>query len=398
MNTSGGYPNFSNLVIAMPLSGRSLRPEIMFAYHNMTPPMNTNLLLLHTNGWPVDAARNHLCKVAIEQGARYIFFMDEDVAPPSFTLRELIYKMEHTPDAAVIGGIYCLKVEKPEPLVFRGNGRGAYWDWRVGEFFEVTGLGMGCTLIRLEALKDIPQPWFMTISDISGQIDMNQAMKGYTEDLYFCEQVTQTKQWKIYADGSILCPHFDGNGKAYTLPPDSKPVRHLLVKPGDKKIVDIGCGENKYKTDEGTVIGVDVREDVHPDFRADFRKLPFATGEFDIVFSSHTLEHCPRADVDDCLDEWTRILGPDGELRLILPNIGWAADQIKKGIVDEHVLNVLYGAQTFGENFHKFGFTPDTLRAALEKRGLTKIDIKLDGYNIICRAQREAKRKKRAKR
>lgn len=397
---SVGYPNWVNLAICMPLSGRPLPPEIMFAFKQLGPPMNTNSYHFHTKGWPVDKARNHLVKCARAAKAPFLFFWDEDVEVPAYALRQLMYWMEHHPEAAAIGGIYCLKVDgKPEPLVFRGNGRGPFWDWRVGEFFAVTGIGMGCTVLRTAVFDDLEEPWFLTNNHSDNSIDGNPYTTGWTEDLYFCAKVEATKKWKMYADGSIICPHWDcKTGKSYTLPPDSKPMRHLMAKPGDLKIVDIGCGEMKYKTPEGTVIGVDIRDECNPDFRADFRKLPFATGEFDIVYSSHTLEHCDRQTADDTLDEWVRILKPSGEMRLVLPNLEWAAEKIKAGTIDNDVLNVLYGAQGAPENFHKNGFTPDTIKAMLARRGFKRIEIKLDRYNIAVQAWRgNGKAKKKAK-
>jgi hypothetical protein len=63
--------------------------------------------------------------------------------------------------------------------------------------------------------------------------------------------------------------------------------------------------------------------------------------------------------------------------------------------VDKPVLDVLYGSQTYEHNFHRFGFTPTTLRKKLEDRGLKILDEKLDGYNITVMAQKP-KRKKSA--
>jgi predicted SAM-dependent methyltransferase len=154
------------------------------------------------------------------------------------------------------------------------------------------------------------------------------------------------------------------------------------------KIVDLGCGENPYQTDEGDVLTVDVRDEVHPDYRADLRKLPFASNEFDVAYSSHVLEHFPRSDVGNVLDEWIRILKPEGELRLVLPNIAWAADRIKEGIINDDVMNVVLGAQTYEENFHKFLFTPQSLNKMLKERGFKRVDFELSGYNIYARGWR----------
>jgi SAM-dependent methyltransferase len=392
-----GYPHFPTLLFAIPFSGRPLPPQLTLAFHNCSPPMNYNTVMLNTYGAPIADARNMFCEKAIEIGAKYIFFWDEDVELPPQTLRELCFMMEHHPECGVIGGIYCLKVDRPEPLVFTGVGNGPCWDWKVGEVFECSALGMGCTMIRTDMLKDIPKPWFKSVDDCSPYLDNIRYGEQWTEDLYFCKKVVETETWKILAHGQLLPNHIDvKTGRSYSLPPDSKPMRPFGFKAGKLKIADIGCGPNKLKTDEGTVVGVDIRDLDGVDYRCDLRKLPFGTGEFDISFSSHVLEHFGRNETMDVLKEWTRILKPKGEFRIVVPNIGWAATQIEAGIIDHNVLNVLYGQQEYGENFHKMGFTPLTLSAMLEELGFGKQELRTEGYNIIIRAWR-GKAPKKAK-
>lgn len=62
---------------------------------------------------------------------------------------------------------------------------------------------------------------------------------------------------------------------------------------------------------------------LHPDVQqADLLSpLPFATGSADLVYSSHFLEHVPRARVPDFLAECLRVLKPGGRLRLVLPDL-----------------------------------------------------------------------------
>jgi predicted SAM-dependent methyltransferase len=384
-----GYPHMPTIVMGIPLSGRPLPPRLMFAFHNVSPPMNTNLIMYNTVGMPIDQARNHFAERAIEQDAKYLFFWDEDVEMPQQTLRELVYQMEHRPDAGVCGGIYCLKSDRPEPLVFKGVGAGPYWDWKVGEIFECSGLGMGCTLIRVEMLKDLPKPWFKSVDDCSAYLDNIRYGEQWTEDLYFCHKVTQSKKWKIIAHGQLLPAHINlSTGQEFVLPPDSKPMRALTMHAGKKKCLDVGCGEQPMKTDEGQVVTVDIREDCHPDYRCDFRRLPFAAGSFDIVHSAHTLEHISRAECGTVLDEWIRVLAPGGELRINVPSLEWVAKQILAGKLGTDELNVLYGQQEYAENYHQNGFTTASLTALLKEKGLTEQQVTHKGYNLIVQARR----------
>ncbi len=340
------------------------------------------------NGRPVDEARNFLLADAMKKSCKYLYFLDEDVLAPPHAIRQLIYHLEHYPKAAIASGIYCHKSQPCYPMVFRGNGAGSYWDWKLGEVFDCSGVGMGCAMLRVDAFRDIPQPWFKTIDDGTKFLEGVHQGEMWTEDLYACDKVTKAG-WMILADGGIVPDHVDSlTGKRYNLPPTSHPMQRISVAKGKKKIIDLGSGrlEDSYTTDEGEVLRVDIREDVNPDYRCDLRILPFGTGEFDIVFSSHTLEHFSRKEVPTVLDEWVRILKEDGEFRMVVPNLEWAAQHILNKEIDGDVMNVLYGAQTYDENYHKMGFTKQIVEQLLAERGFKKFVWDEHLYHIFVRA------------
>src|SRR4030095_2343589 len=199
---SMGYPHFRTIAICVPWSGRPLPPELVMAFKACAPRMNCNTIFFETK-WnePKDIAdaRNQFVKVALEHGARYLFFWDEDVLLPPYALRELMFVMQNWDNIGVIGGIYCLKSDRPEPLVFKCTGESHYWDWEVGEVLEVTGISRGCTWIRADVFKDIEEPWLRTIDDMSSFFDNVPFGEVWTEDLYFCKKVVDTKKWRMVA-------------------------------------------------------------------------------------------------------------------------------------------------------------------------------------------------------
>jgi hypothetical protein len=374
-----GYPMFNNMLFAVPLTGRPIPPDVMFAFHSMAFPMNFNHYSLQLRGMPVDEARNTYAEYAIEHDCKYIFFWDEDVACPPHSIPELVYKMEHHPDIAVCGGIYCLKRDPAEPLVFRGNGNGPFWDWKAGEFFEVSGIGMGCTMVRTEVFKDLKKPWFKTEFNYKKMMDGIAGLESWTEDLWFCDRVTSTGKWKVYADASLLCTHYDMTTcKPYTLPADSKPVQHLQLPHGDKKILDLGSGKTPYQTNEGTVVTVDPNEKSKPQYRCDLRKLPFGNQEFDIVFSP-ALEQYGREETGEVLAEWVRVLKPKGELRIVVSNQDWVSKQVAEGKLSLHDL--------YSRN-HKTGFEYEELVSILKEFDLTDCEkVNSDAAHIGVRAK-----------
>ncbi len=378
----------TGVIVGIPTLGRPVSLAWASAYKSLNPPINYNMQVCQINGAPVADARNAIARQALKEESRYVFFLGDDVVVPAHTLRQLIMRMENNPDIGVIGGVYCCKSTPPAPLVFRDNGAGSYWDWKIGEFFEVTGLGMDCTLIRTELFKQLPEPWFVTKRVDQFAEGINKADE-WTEDLWFLKQVSDKTSFKIYCDASIICDHEDVfSGKRWTLPAGTLPTR--VASASDKTAVDIGCGPI-HRTIEGiTPIRVDIREDVQPDYRADVRDLPFGDESFDIVFSSHVLEHFNRAEWKLVLKEWLRLVKPDGKIILNLPNIAWAAHMIAvEHIIDDNVLNVLYGQQSYAQDFHYNGLTPERVSEALEENGFfLRCPVVNEGYNMTIEATR----------
>lgn len=379
----------TGVLVGLPTLGRPVSLRWASSYKSLNPPINFNMTICQIQGRAVADARNFMVEEALRLEARYLFFLGDDVVVPPHTLRQLVTRLENNRDIGVVGGVYCSKTSPTAPLVFRGNGQGSYWDWKVGEFFEVTGLGMDATLIRTEVFKEIPKPWFKTINTDGFADGVNKADQ-WTEDLYFLKQVSDGAKWKIYCDASIICDHEDVfGGKTYGLEPDSLPLRRPEVEGSPKlRVIDIGCGPTHVDFDGSKALRVDIREEVKPDYRCDVRDLPFGNGTFDVVFSSHVLEHFPRGEWEAVLREWVRLVAPSGQLRLVLPNISWAAHMIAvENTINDDVLNVLYGAQSNPYDFHYNGLTPERVAYALALLGFVVTDIKLQYYNMEITAK-----------
>lgn len=411
----------TKLMLGIPTLGRPVTLSWATAFKGLNPPMNFNSVIAQVYGQHVADARNEIVKAAINADAKYLFFLGDDVIVPPHTLRQLIFRMEHDPKLGVVGGVYCSKSEPPYPLVFTEHGSGSYWDWKIGDYFPVIGLGMDCTLIRVELLKDLVRnsldvgeltditelikeqykiyKWFETIDDDKFLDGINSAEQ-WTEDLRFLKKVTET-YWSIYCDSMVMCDHVDViSGQIYNLPRNSYPLKSTITskipKEDEKLILDLGCGEYTPTTlyDEGKVLRVDGRKEVNPDHCCDLRQLPFDSGIADIVYSSHVLEHFIRNECEPLLVEWLRVLKPGGELRIVVPNIRWAIQEIGKdtGWYDDtkmstNILNVLYGAQSNPLDRHFNGFTPGRLGSILENLDLENVKIDTDDYyNIFASA------------
>jgi SAM-dependent methyltransferase len=84
--------------------------------------------------------------------------------------------------------------------------------------------------------------------------------------------------------------------------------------------IDIGCGDDKISPE---AIGIDSRIQPGVNMVININQISdwFKPGEFDYVFSSHTLEDF--TDTETTLDQWVDLIRPGGYLILYLPHRRW---------------------------------------------------------------------------
>jgi SAM-dependent methyltransferase len=375
-------------------------------------PTNFSSIDIHTDGMEIADARNKVVRIVMAHEPRpeYIFFIDYDVVAPYDAFTKLHRRAREWPEYDIFGGVYCAKSSSGDPLIYKGNGIGPYWEWSIGDILSegITGIHMGLTLIRTSlferiAWDDDDNPLFKTINlieepDHAGSLRRSRG----TEDLYFCQRAVEEAGARILVDTSVLAGHIDhSTGRIYGLPMDSRPVLgSRWAIPNDaqykeeNKALDIGAGATRRKWDGYRTYTTDIREGV-ADYAMDTRSLNFPDNNFDMVASSHHLEHIGRWEQEQTWHEMFRILKPGGRMEHVVPNLAWAAAKIHaEATIDEHVMNVLYGAQEahgYSRDFntHYFGYTPTVAKALAEMAGLVDVKIKDYhddpdlGYNLI---------------
>jgi len=435
------------------------------------------VLRLQIRNFRVDLAKERLAELALANHVHWMFFLDDDVICPPDTLLKMIKLWRSDPKYKVISGVYWSKSDPPHPLIFRGNLEGSYWDWTVQDLITADGAGAGCLFVDAEVFKKMKRPWFSNqyffedprmeydvekwrltdllgvelikgkdanqkiVKDLEKQLagvgeKIKKAQSGFfdpellnnkradaqtTEDLYFFKKMKEELGLDLWVDCSIQAQHQDKrSGRFFGLTPDMPQARprfeNNLKKRGDKIILDLGSGNTQYYMKEGIPIRVDIDPNVKPDVIADVRSLPFNDCYADIVVASHILEHFSFRETISVLKEWIRVLKIDGELRLFIPNLRWAAKRIlnppKNQDEAERTMFMYYSGQR-GDlkeaytDTHYSGFTPDSLKETLERLGSLK-DIKIytsegnygiwddpellhqdmEGYNIVAVAKK----------
>lgn len=151
----------------------------------------------------------------------------------------------------------------------------------------------------------------------------------------------------------------------------------------------IGCGK-KYLSGYKHL---DVIDYEHVDFVCDARNLSIIeTGSVSEIYACHILEHVERGEVAEVLREWSRVLMPDGVIRVAVPNFESVVEEYLKNRDLNSFQGLLYGGQTYDYNFHHVAFDYVMLAAMMEEVGFYDVkkydwqDFLPDGYDDYSRA------------
>jgi hypothetical protein len=201
----------------------------------MAVPCGYNMAEIRCDGWEIGEARNKVVREALEKRIKYLFFLDWDVLVPPMTLVRLVYLADNNPEYDIISGIYCLKQDPAEVLLWRKWGEGMDWDWTWGDkITDAIGVGAGCLLLRMSLFENLDgdsKPWFKTNIEHNENTDGTFTRHEMTDDLWFCKRAMEEADSKILVDTGILCGHIDNEtGVVYTLPDDCLPMKRYNAK------------------------------------------------------------------------------------------------------------------------------------------------------------------------
>lgn len=243
-----GDPGYVNRVmVATPVTGL-VRIEWVMARYGQIIPVNWSQvqMLEFIDGYyplryQVADAQNLIVKEAIEKDFEWLLLVEHDtMLPPDAFIRFNQYM--RTAVVPVVSGLYYTRSRPSEPLVFRGRGTGAFYDWQMGDLVWVDGVPTGCLLIHMaimrEMWKDSPEyivsgtntrrvfdtPRKMWFDPESQQYNATQG----TSDLDWCTNIMKggyfakagwteyaDKEYPFLVDTNIFCKHIGMDGQQY---------------------------------------------------------------------------------------------------------------------------------------------------------------------------------------
>ena len=211
---------------------------------------NINTTEICADGMEIGNARSQVASGARKMNPKPFctFFLDRDVVPAPDAWTKMFYYLKTRPEIDVVCGIYCAKGAAPfDPLIYQGNGMGAFWDFAVGDILTtkthgITACHMGLTLIRTSLFDRLIAaglvhgdgddqedcPFFKTV-----RYDKDKSRFSGTEDIYFCalgEKLDPPMQ--ILVDTSVLAGHIDRRtGISYGLAGNTSPIERAKWLP-----------------------------------------------------------------------------------------------------------------------------------------------------------------------
>lgn len=121
----------------------------------------------------------------------------------------------------------------------------------------------------------------------------------------------------------------------------------------------LGCGLKKIKG----YVNIDIRPDVNPDIIDDIytlNKIP--NNSVDVIYACHVLEHFGRHEYLNVLKRWFEILKEGGILRISVPNFQSVNEYYNDTKDLSKLMGLLYGGQTYKENFHYYMWDFNSLK------------------------------------
>lgn len=121
--------------------------------------------------------------------------------------------------------------------------------------------------------------------------------------------------------------------------------------------------------------------DVQPfqgtDIVCDFWELPewVAPASVSEMEFTHALEHFPMSESQEVLSLLYKLLAPEGQLYIEVPNFYWHAEEILINPMNRKIIEYAFGGQLNKWDFHYNGYTPEILVDDLMGVGFELVDI-----------------------
>ena len=225
------------LLIAIPTGGTPTRPFLDALAALEMPPSATAAERVVWTGNFVPAQREMIARDALRIDADYLAMIDDDIVAPPDALVRLAEVLDGDPRVAVAGALYYSR-DAARPMAV------AAWDSRdttsaaVPAFAgdapaDVDGVGFGCVLVRVAALRALEPPYFAAHLYVD---ERARVVRQCDEDYLLCERF-RAAGGRIVLHAGVRAGHYDRGADRVvpeTWEPDADTGRLRMIVRNDR--------------------------------------------------------------------------------------------------------------------------------------------------------------------
>jgi predicted SAM-dependent methyltransferase len=344
-----------------------------------------NIPVLKVTGYSWGASLQRGVNMLVEAGCDYVITIDYDSIFSHEDIAALIALAARYPDADAIFPWQVKRGGVDRLLLGLRDAEGKPLDVAPARIFsgEMTiceSGHFGLTLLKVEALKRTPKPWFWEQPNADGEWEDGKV----DADMWFWQRFVEAGHKACLAtnvrighiDEDILWPSEGFQVVRQSVSDFYKNGRPSLKSP--PAVADSGV--NRYLEDVKLNLGAG--EGPLPGYQNIDRKtggeifpLSYADNSASEVRASHVLEHFPHGQVADVVREWARVLKPGGKLKIAVPDFDYIVKAYSNGRRDDRMLELyLFGGQVDDADYHKAFFNEEKLAELMKHAGLGSIE------------------------
>jgi hypothetical protein len=195
------------LLLGIPTAGSPAEPFIA-SIATLRLPADTAFERTIVTGNYVPAQRDLIVERALDYDADFLMMCDDDMVLPPDAVVALSDALAADPEAAIAGALYYSRDGFRPMAVDRwnaGDTRTAIIPGFDREPVIVDGVGFGCVLIRISAIRSLVPPYFpahVFVERDAGRVRV------CDEDYLFCTRL-RTAGWHTLLHAGVRCGHYD---------------------------------------------------------------------------------------------------------------------------------------------------------------------------------------------
>ncbi len=206
-----------NLLIGVPTSGQPTRPFLDALSALELPQSVTNADRLVWTGNFVAVQREMIARDAVARGADLLAMVDDDIVLPPDALVRLIAALDADANAAIAGALYYSR-DSARPMavarwVSTDTTSAAIPAYAAGRVVPVDGVGFGCVVVRVAALRALTPPYFAAHVYVD---PATRTVRQCDEDYLLCERL-RGAGGRVLLHAGVRAGHYD-RGSAATAP------------------------------------------------------------------------------------------------------------------------------------------------------------------------------------